>query len=202
MKTLLPFSMACFAIVCSCQPSHTDKKQNQHSDIMRNAYGDLYQVPPFNAMAQNGQTLSSEALKGMVYTVNFFFTSCPDVCPEMNEKLKYIQSDFINNPDFKLLSFTIDPDFDTLDVLRKYAVKMGAKAGKWFFLRSSKDSVTQLARKGFLLPLEQLAGKDVYIHSSRIVLVSRDGIIFNYYDSFDELDMKRLQKDIKYLLSL
>ncbi len=201
MRLLVPVLIICavFGLACNQTTTH-NSKELKYSGILKDGTGKPFHVPDFIAQAQNGQYIDQNDLKGLVYTVNFFFTSCPDVCPEMNRKVKKIQDQFVDVWDFKSLSFTIDPDFDTMDVLRDYSVKMGVKAGKWYFLRTSQDSVMRLAKQGFLLPIEKLSGKQAYIHSSRIALVTREGFIFGYYDSADESDFKQLNTDIKYLL--
>lgn len=160
-------------------------------------------IAPFTATSQNGQQFNSESLKGNLYIAEFFFASCPGICPKMNENMKKVQKEFLNDDKVKIISFTIDPERDTIAALKEYADEKGAIPGKWTFLRmNSKQEVFDLGRKEFGLTTQQgINGVGDFEHSDKFVLVDVDGHIRGYYNGTDSISMNNLMGDVILILS-
>ena len=148
-------------------------------------------VPPFTLTERSGQPFDSvTALKGKIWLANFFFTACPGPCLNMNGRMQELQQSLLrDHADVRLVSFSIAPEADTPEVLRKYAQKFHASPDKWSFLTGSHDLIYNLAEKTFMLPTVDQQGKEHdtdqadFIHSEKIALVDRQGVVRKYFDS-------------------
>ncbi len=148
-------------------------------------------VPPFTLTERSGQPFDYEnALKGKDWLANFIFTACPGPCLTMNGKMQEIQESLLrDHADVRLVSFSIAPEADTPEVLRKYAQKFHASPDKWSFLTGDHDTIYTLARKAFKLQTVENQGKEHpadegdFIHSEKIALVDRQGVVRQYFDS-------------------
>lgn len=148
-------------------------------------------IPPFTLTERSGQPFDSVgALKGKIWLANFFFTACPGPCLAMNGKMQELQQSLVrDHADVRLVSFSIAPEMDTPEVLRKYAQKFHASPDKWSFLTGSHETIYNLAEKDFMLPTVDQQGKEHtpdqgdFIHSEKIALVDRQGVVRKYFDS-------------------
>lgn len=154
-------------------------------------------VPDFNLTNQQGNPVGITDLEGKVWVADFIFTNCPTICPVMTQEMVKLQSEFDNEPVI-FVSFTVDPQRDTPDVLSRYAVKFGADKNRWHFLTGEKDQIYNLANKGFKLAAAHHEG--VFPHSSKFVLVRPDRNLHGFYDSRNPSAMKNLRMDVKKLL--
>jgi protein SCO1/2 len=163
-----------------------------------------YQAPEFKSTNQNGAVVSNLDVKGKVYVVDFFFTTCPTICPVMTEELTRVYQKFESNPNFRILSHTIDPDYDTYEVLHEYANKAGANVEKWMFLRGNRDSTIELANKGYYAALkpEFYGTNRDHSHSGGLFLVDQNGIIRGIYYGTVKKDVNLLIHDIEHLLDV
>ncbi len=145
-------------------------------------------VPDFTLTERSGQPLDSvKALKGKVWLASFFFTACPGPCLRMNDRLQEIQHalDHDKRGDVRIVSFSIAPEMDTPEVLRKYAARFHASEDHWFFLTGEREKIYNLARDIFQFTVKKVddpTDPNAYIHNTRIALVDRDGIIRGSYD--------------------
>lgn len=169
------------------------------------------QVPAFSFTNQNGQTITNESYKGKVYVVEFFFTTCPSICPIMNQNMKKIQDVFYGNPKFGIASITIDPHHDTPEVLKKYAEHYDAKHPHWHFLTGDKEAIYKLSNEGFMLySAEEENAPGGFEHSGLFALIDKDGFVRSRYDDFgnpkiyynglEDQEIEMLKEDIKKLL--
>jgi protein SCO1/2 len=160
-------------------------------------------APSFSFETHGGGTLSGDSLSGSIYVANFIFTSCQSVCPALSQTMAQIQQNFIQKENIKLVSFSIDPDRDSIPVLKEYAASYGAKPGKWYFLRGERQTVWDMAQTGFKIPVvytpEGGAGNE-FTHSERIVLVDAEGNIRGFYNGLDRADVDSLYNDLAALL--
>lgn len=142
-------------------------------------------APHFSLTDQNGKIITPDDYKGKVYVVDFFFTTCPSICPVMTENLVDIQNTFYSNPQFGIASVSIDPKFDTVEALKKYAEKYKIKHRNWHLLRGSKTDIDALANKGFNIFVEagEKTGGDIQ-HSGMFALIDKDGNIRSRKDEF------------------
>jgi len=169
------------------------------------------EVPEFSFTNHHNKTITNAYYKGKVYVVEFFFTTCPTICPIMNKNMKKVQDAFYGNPDFGIASITIDPRGDTPEVLKSYAENYGATHPHWHFLTGNKDDIYRLSNVGFkLYSAEDETAEGGFEHSGLFALIDKEGNIRSRYDDFgnpmiyyngledDEIQM--LIEDIKKLL--
>lgn len=147
--------------------------------------GEKKKVADFSFTNQNGNTISNKDYEGKVYIVEFFFTTCPTICPRMSKNLVDIQNNFPNNKDFGIASFTINPDNDTPEVLKAYAEQYGVTNPNWHFMTGDKDVIYNLANTGFNLYAEQVEGAPGgFEHSGNFALIDKDGYIRSRTDAY------------------
>jgi protein SCO1 len=157
-------------------------------------------IPAFEFTNFDRTTVSEETFRNKMYVAAFVFTTCPTICPAMSGGMARIQHEYKDDPDLLLLSHTVNPVHDTVEVMAGYASRFGAMAGKWFMVTGSKESIYDLARKGyFLTTTEGDGGEHDFIHSEMLVLVDKEGRIRGYYDGTDKLEVKRLIDEISVL---
>lgn len=166
-------------------------------------YDSVYHViPNFKFQTQSADSLELDSLRGYIYVANFFFASCPGICPVMNAQMERIQREFIKDKKVKLVSFTVDPERDTMLAMRDYAREHDAVPGKWYFLRGSKRDIYAAAADGFKVVARETPGEgeDGFVHSDRLVLVDPQGNIRQWYVGTDSARVQRLMGDIVLLL--
>ena len=164
-----------------------DKKENS-SDALSflKINGELKTVPDFSFTNQNGKTITNTDYLGKVYVVEFFFTTCPTICPRMNANMVDIQNhfkEFIN--DFGIASFSINPKNDTPEVLKAYADKYGVTNPNWHFLTGDQEAIYVLANQGFNIYAgqnEEVEGG--FEHSGNFALIDKNGFIRSRMDAF------------------
>jgi protein SCO1/2 len=156
----------------------------------------LAQLPDFQLLERSGKTLGLADLKGKVWIADFIFTRCPGPCPFMTSKMASLQRDLHSEDSLRLVSISVDPEFDTPEVLAKYAAQYQAEEGRWFFLTGDKTAIHDLAKSGFLVG----GVDDVTLHTTRFVLIDRQGRVRGYYSSSDEEDLRKLGNDTRTLL--
>ncbi|MDE0400592.1 MAG: SCO family protein [Candidatus Poribacteria bacterium] len=154
-------------------------------------------VPDFSLTNQQGEPLGLSDMAGKIWIADFIFTNCPTICPAMTQEMARLQSEFVANPVY-FVSFSVDPERDTAEVLTRYAKAYGADDRRWHFLTGDKAHIYQLAEQGFSLAAGH-KGSEI-LHSPRFVLVKADGNIYDYYDSRSKPAMLRLRRDVKTLL--
>lgn len=142
-------------------------------------------VPQFSFVNQNGKTITNKNYEGKVYVVEFFFTTCPTICPRMNRNLVQIQNTFLDFKDFGLASFTINPDYDTQEVLKDYANNYGITNPNWHLMTGDQDVILELATIGFNI----YAGENPNVeggfeHSGNFALIDKNGFIRSRKDNF------------------
>ena len=154
-------------------------------------------VPDFNLITQQGVPLTRADMTGKIWVADFIFTNCPTICPAMTSEMARLQSEFVADPVY-FVSFSVDPERDTSEVLSRYAKAYGADDRRWHFLTGDKTHIYQLAEKGFSLAAGH-NGTEL-LHSTRFVLITPDGNIYDYYDSRSKPALLRLRRDLKALL--
>ena len=169
-------------------------------------------TPKFELTDQNNEKISNETYLGKVYVIEFFFTTCPSICPIMNKNMVVIQNDFFGNPNFGIASISINPEYDTSEVLKEHAKQIGVKSSNWHLLTGDKQYIFNIANKGFNL----YAGENKNVnggfeHSGLFALIDKKGNIrcrkdkfgnpILYYDGLDKKGVKAITEDIKKLLN-
>ena len=157
-------------------------------------------VSDFNLINQNGSFITSKDYKNKIYVVDFFFTSCPSICPIMTNNMLKIQDEFIDNNEVMLLSMSVTPEIDNVEILKQYAVDKGVIDSKWNITTGQKKHIYELARKSYFAVLEQGdGGLQDFIHSPNFILVDNKKQIRGIYDGTVEKEISRLIKDINVL---
>ena len=153
----------------------------------------LAQAPQFTFTAQDGTTVSTADFKGKIWVANFIFTRCAGPCPLMTSRMAEVNQALGKKAtDVELVTITVDPEYDTPEVLKEYSEQVGASPDRWKFLTGPKDQIETVVMKGFLQALSR-EPSGVPIHSTRFVLVDRDGWIRGFLDGNDpELPQKLL----------
>jgi protein SCO1/2 len=168
-------------------------------------------APKFELVNQDNKKITNETYKGKVYVLEFFFTTCPTICPKMNQSMLAIENKFFGNPNFGIVSITIDPSNDTPEVLKSHAKLLGVKSSNWNFLTGDKAYIFNLANKGFnLYAGENSKVSGGFEHSGLFALVDKNGDIrcrkddfgnpILYYDGLDKKGVRDIQQDINILL--
>jgi protein SCO1/2 len=168
-------------------------------------------APKFELVNQDNKKITNETYKGKVYVLEFFFTTCPSICPKMNLSMLAIENKFFGNPNFGIVSITIDPSHDTPEVLKAHAKLLGVKSSNWNFLTGDRAYIFNLANKGFnLYAGENSKVNGGFEHSGLFALVDKNGDIrcrkddfgnpILYYDGLDKKGVRDIQQDINILL--
>lgn len=142
----------------------------------------VMKVPEFRLTDQNGQKISNRDMLGKVYLVEFFYSRCPTICPVMNANMKYIE-EAIDDPNFAIISISIDPANDTPEVLKNHAKMLGANSPNWHFLTGDRDYIGQLADRFDIYVGDKEDEAESLNHSGMIALIDKEG---NLRSRFDE----------------
>lgn len=162
-----------------------------------------HRVTDFELINQNGKVITQKTYQNKIYVADFFFTSCPTICPVMTNNMAKIQKEFLNDDEVMLLSLSVTPDIDSVPRLKAYADKNGVIDSKWNITTGNKKHIYELARKSyFAVTDEGDGGLQDFIHTSNFILIDKDKQIRGIYDGIEDEDILRLIEDIKTLRSL
>lgn len=168
-------------------------------------------APKFELINQDNVKISQDFYKGKVYVLEFFFATCPSICPKMNANMVILQNAFFGNPNFGIVSITIDPLHDTPEVLKQHAKLLGVKSANWSFLTGDKDKIYALSNQGFnIYAGENSKVNGGFEHSGLFALIDKNGNIrcrkdeygnpILYYDGLEKKGIREIQQDIQVLL--
>ena len=163
----------------------------------------LNTVQPFAFLRQDSATASQKDIGNRVYVAEYFFTTCKGICPKMNKNMKAIYEQFKTDSSFLIVSHTVNPDTDSLPVLRHYADSLGADVSNWWFLTGSKESLYKTARESYLLDDPKNSTKNIdeqFLHTQFFTLVDRQGRVRGVYDGIKKEEVDQLITDIKTLI--
>jgi len=162
----------------------------------------LGEVPDFALTNRDGRTVHRADLAGEPWVADFIFTRCAASCPMMSMRLARLNRELPADLRVRLVSFSVDPDYDSPEVLERYAQSFKAPA-RWLFLTGPRETVYRLTKEGFKLAVDAAGGSadEPILHSTRFVLVDGQGRIRSYYEAFDEPSMKKLRRDLEALTS-
>ena len=208
MKFLIPVCCL-FCVLFACQ-SETKKLPilgNRSAEVKivdgKEVVDSIYQtIPNFIFIDQYSVIINNDSLKNSIYIADFFFTSCPSICPIMSKHMLSIYQKYKGNAEVQFLSHSIDPNHDSIPVLKKYATKLGVIGNQWHFLWGKKDIVYQLAKEGYM----SFAAQDKTVpggitHSGYFLLIDKERRIRGAYDGTDKTQVDQLTKDIDVLLA-
>lgn len=194
---------------CTPFTSHTnikaDKGDNRELPILSFMKdGSFLPINPFQFINQYGDTISQEEVNNKVYIAEFFFTSCPSICPLVSKQLKRVYNAYSNESDFMILSHTIDPKHDTTSkLLDYYTYDLGIEnVSNWHLLTGEKEHIYEIANFSYGAVTYDDKLSDNIMHSGALILIDKDGYIRGMYDGKDTESVNFLIKDIRNLLNL
>ncbi|PRY09712.1 protein SCO1/2 [Pontibacter ummariensis] len=159
-----------------------------------------HQIPDFAFVNQDSQQVTQETFAGKLYVTDFFFTTCPTICPKMKSQMLRVYEQYKDNPNVLLLSHSIDPTHDTVAVLKDYAARLNVTSDKWHFVTGEKDSIYDIATKYMVTAMEDEQEAGGFVHSGAFVLVDENRHVRGVYDGTKPEEVDRLINDIPVLL--
>lgn len=163
----------------------------------------MHRIPDFSFVNQDGDVVTEADVAGGVYVANFFFTSCPGICPAIRKKLVLVQERFADDDYVKILTHTIQPTTDTVDMLDAYARANAIQSGKWHLLTGDKDTIYRLASEVYFANEDQgeVTGKDKFLHTENLLLIDANRHIRGVYNGLSASAVANLIADIELLKS-
>lgn len=161
-----------------------------------------HRIGNFNLVDQWGNDVDSSLLSGKIYVADFFFTTCPSICIDMGRNFQKVQQAYIDESRVNLVSHTVMPEVDSVEVMHAYGQRMGAIQGKWHLLTGEKRELYRLARRQYFAVMEEGSSFDEhdFIHTENVILIDENKRIRGFYDGTDDLQMDQLIRDIQILL--
>ena len=159
-----------------------------------------HRIADFSLTNQNGEKITQKNYENKIYIADFFFTTCPTICPIMTDNMTYLQEKLLKNKNILLASFSVTPDIDNVEVLKDYALKKGVLSYKWNLLTGNKKMIYDLARKSYLVAKNDGdGGKYDMIHTENFVLIDKEKRIRGFYDGTNKEEMEKLLNDVEIL---
>ena len=159
-----------------------------------------HRIADFSLTNQNGEKITQKNYENKIYIADFFFTTCPAICPIMTDNMTYLQEKLLKNKNILLASFSVTPDIDNVEVLKDYALEKGVLSYKWNLLTGDKKMIYDLARKSYLVVKNDGdGGKYDMIHTENFVLVDKEKRIRGFYDGTNKEEMEKLLNDVEIL---
>ncbi|MFQ6677015.1 MAG: SCO family protein [Fidelibacterota bacterium] len=152
----------------------------------------LGSIPSFDMIDTNGGPFGSTDLKGKIWVADFIFTTCAGPCPVMSSEMAGIHKTFINDPNIQTVSYSVNPDYDTPEVLNEYAKRFDADTDQWHFLHAPEEDIRSIIINGFKMGDME----DIVFHSTRFALVDKNNKIRGYYIGTDHDEVNKLKHDI------
>lgn len=197
------------AFTYSCQSNPSEKTLpilGEREPVTREVDGKTvtdtvyHTIPDFAFVNQDSQQVTQETVAGKIYVTDFFFTTCPSICPKMKSQMLRVYEKYKDNPNVVLLSHTIDPAHDTVAVLKEYAEHLNVKTDKWHFVTGDRDSIYDMAMKYFVGAQEDKGVKGGFSHSGHFMLIDQNRHIRGKYEGTEQADIDRLLTDMDVLL--
>ncbi|WPU91727.1 SCO family protein [Mucilaginibacter sabulilitoris] len=163
----------------------------------------IYQtIPAFSFINQDSVIISNHLFDGKIYVADFFFTSCPSICPVMHRNLMKVYEKYKGNNEVMLLSHSIDYKYDVPQILKRYATKLGVTGSQWQFVRGPKESIYGLAKNNYLVSVgEDSKAPGGYVHQGYLVLVDKQKRVRGAYDGTKTEQVEQLMSDMDLLLA-
>lgn len=179
------------------EATFTPEWMDENSDQLQ----DFHKIPDFNLINQLGEEVTQEIIEGKITVADFFFTTCPGICPKMTTNMILVQEAFKNDNDVLIMSYSVTPDYDTPEILKSYADAKGINAKNWQLLTGERQMIYDLGRKSYFveedLGLEKT--EDEFLHTENFVLVDENKHIRGIYNGLNKVSVAQLIADIKTL---
>jgi len=190
-----------FLVVLGCQqekklPFLGPKEIEKQGDTL------YHKIPDFKFLNQDSLWISEKDMAGKIYVADFFFTTCPTICPKMKTQLLRIYDKFAEDDRVRILSHTIDPEYDGVRVLKEYAKKLNITSPRWNLLTGKKSDIYRLGEKSYMVTAQEDANEvGGFVHSGAFILVDQNRHVRGIYDGTKEEDVNHLIEDIGLLLN-
>jgi protein SCO1/2 len=194
MRFTVILLFSAFLFSCGNSESNPEKKAKELPVLGREP------IESFGFIDQNGDTITEKDVEGKIWVVDFFFTTCPTICPKMKSEMLRVAEAFQNEERVKILSHTIDPEHDTREVLKDFADRLEVKGNQWHFLTGDKDSIYGMAERYMVSAAEDASAPGGFIHSGAFVLLDGNRNIRGYYDGTRPQSVDTMIADMKSLL--
>lgn len=200
IKSAVLLSMA---VVISCQPKKEPfllpiygEKSLKENDTV------YHTIQPFSFINQYGEAVTNKTIEGKIVVANFFFATCQSICPAMSTNLMQVQKAFEHDDSLLILSHSVNPLHDTVEVLLNYSRTYNAIQNKWHLLTGDKKQIYEIAKSSYLVnAIEDDGTPEGFLHSELLLLIDKKGRIRGMYDGTDEVQVKKLIQDIQLLKS-
>lgn len=160
-----------------------------------------HSIPEFNFTNQNGDIITEETFKDKIYVADFFFTTCPTICPIMKTQMLRVYEKYKDHPDVMILSHTIDPEYDSVEVLHEFADRLGVTGDTWQFVTGDKDEIYTIGQNSYMVTAREDPNEPGgYLHSGAFLLVDKKRRIRGIYDGTKEEKVDELMVDMERLL--
>lgn len=179
------------------ESSFTPKWLDTDSDEVK----EMHTIPNFSLLNQDGKIVTRNTFAGKIYVADFFFTSCSGICPKMSANMGVLQEAFKDDNDVLLVSHSVTPETDTVDVLKEYAETRGIKSDKWHLVTGSRSDIYKLGRNAYFIEedLGELKTDDDFLHTENFVLIDKNQHIRGIYNGLNKTAIQQLIKDINTL---
>jgi protein SCO1 len=204
MKTVYVFLL--MSVISACSKSERELPYYNTPDFepkwsMENDLN-FHQIRSFNLIDQAGNVFTEKNIVGKVCVVDFFFTSCPGICPRMTESMTLLQTEFKNQNNVLLLSHSVTPQKDSVPVLQQYAIDKHVNYNKWKLLTGTRTEIYDLGRKYYFVEEDEGVDRDetVFLHTENFILIDKNRHIRGIYNGLDPASMQSLTEDVKVLI--
>lgn len=198
----------------SCGQSNTNKSRVEYLPYFNEATftprwinpsdvpDDFHQIPSFSLSNQKGAPINEQSLNGKVTVVDFFFTSCPGICPKMMDNMLLVQEAFSTNETVQILSYSVTPEYDSLEVLQAYAQRKGIVSDRWHLLTGDRSVIYDLGRNYYFIEEDLGLQKDPedFIHTENFLLIDQNRRIRGIYNGLNKSSIQQLIADAKTLM--
>ncbi|MEM7512571.1 MAG: SCO family protein [Bacteroidota bacterium] len=170
---------------------------SQGSDSLKN----FHQIPAFNMVNQEGDTITEKTFQDKIYVADFFFSICPGICPKMTANMEIVQEAFLEDDEVLLLSHSVMPEYDSVEVLQEYALNKGVNSAKWHLVTGDRQEIYNLGRYHYFVEedLGLLKDPEEFLHTENFVLVDKNRRIRGIYNGLNKGSVNQLIADIKTL---
>ena len=199
----------CFVFLAACQPEKTTALPYYNDPFFTPQWiseedeqlDTFHRISPFSLLNQGGDTVTNSTFANKIYVADFFFTRCPGICPKMTENMAVVQEAFFNDADVLLISHSVTPNQDSVEVLKEYAKIKGVQSGKWHLVTGNRAEIYALGRNDYFVEEDLGLNKKEadFIHTENFVLVDNKGHIRGIYNGLNNTSVHQLIADIRQL---
>ncbi len=161
----------------------------------------FHKIPSFSLVNQDGKKVTEKTFEDKIYITDFFFTTCPGICPKMTANMSVLQDEFINDDEVLLLSHSVTPETDSIQVLKDYAEAKEVVSAKWHLVTGERKTIYDLGRKSYFVEenLGEEKTEDDFLHTENFVLIDKDKHIRGIYNGLNKTAVQQLITDVKTL---